>query len=115
MHDIDDLIADHEEEISKGAVQAPPVDNSDLYPKASKVEVGEVERFFDKVSVAAIHLTGDLKIGDKIEIEDEIEPITVEVSSMQIERKEVAFASAGDSIGIKVERPVKSGMKVYLL
>ena len=114
MHDIDDLIADDEE---GERTKSPPAetDNSDLYSEPSKTEIGEVERFFSKVGVAAIHLVGDLKIGDTIEIEDEDGPLRVEVSGMQIERKEVESASAGDSIGIKVDRPVKDGSKVYLL
>jgi hypothetical protein len=119
MHDIDDLIADDEEESSKSGAAQPPVDNSELYGtrviESSKVEIGEVERFFDKVSVAAIHLSGGLKVGDSIEIGEGDDATRVEVSSMQIDRKDVESAGAGDSIGIKVDFPVKKGSKVYLV
>ena len=114
MHDIDDLISDDEEETARSAPVVQKPESADLSP-ASKTQVGEVERFFSKVSVAAIHLEGDLKIGDTIEIDDDSGPMTVEVSSMQIDRKDVESASAGDSIGVKVESPVKKGSKVYLV
>jgi uncharacterized Zn finger protein len=115
MHNIDDLIADEEEEKAKDKGPATPPDNSDLYPETTRVEVGEVERFFSRVSVVAIRLNGELKIGDRIEMESEEGPVTVEVSSMQIDRKDVESAGAGDSVGIKVETPVKAGGKVYLV
>lgn len=115
MRDIDDLVADDEEESSR-RTPAVPIDNSELYPpSASRVEVGEVERFFSKVSVAAVHLSGDLRVGDKIEIEGDDTPMILEVSSMEIDRVEVESAGAGDSVGIKVDGPVKAGRKVYLL
>jgi translation initiation factor IF-2 len=37
------------------------------------------------------------------------------VSSMQIERKDVGEANAGDSVGIKVDTHVPVGSKVYKL
>lgn len=116
MHDIDDLIADDEEESSRSKAPERPLENSDLYPSATaRTEVGEVERFFSKVSVAAIHLNGDLRVGDTIEIDGDEGPIRVEVSGMQIDRVEVESAVAGDSVGIKVDTPVKGGQKVYRL
>jgi translation elongation factor EF-Tu-like GTPase len=116
MHDIDDIIADDEAESSRGKSKASDSDDIDLYPRAkAKVEVGTVERFFDRVSVAAIRLTGDLKVGDTVEMDGEDGPITVEVSSMQIDRKDIEAATAGDSVGIKVEAPVKRGSRVYLV
>lgn len=114
MHDIDDIIADDEDESSRGKRQTAESEDIDLYPKA-RAEVGTVERFFDRVSVAAIHLTGDLKVGETIEMEGEEGPITVAVSSMQIDRRDVEAAVAGDSVGIKVETPVRKGSKVYLV
>ena len=45
MRNIDDLIADEEEEKSRNAPIERPADNSDLYPNVpGRTEVGEVER-----------------------------------------------------------------------
>lgn len=118
MADIDDLISDEEEE--KGSKGAPvEQDNSDLYPEPKaevaeeRTEIGEVEQFFSKIGVAAIHLSADLKVGDTIEIDDEDGAVRSKVSEMQIDRKEVAAAFSGDSVGVKLNQEVKPGSKVY--
>lgn len=84
-------------------------------PKEGRKIIGRVEHFFSKINVAAIELSGDLKIGDVIEISDGIETTTLTVTSMQINKQDVAEASEGDSIGIKVNNPVKPGSSVYLV
>ncbi len=114
MRDIDDLIADEEEE-NKSTKTEQKEDDVDLYPKEKKVEIGEIERFFDRIGVAAIHLSGDLKVGDTVQIEGGPEPVRIEVLSMQIDRKDVEAASAGDSVGIRVTTPVGKGCKVFLV
>jgi hypothetical protein len=80
-----------------------------------KVLIGKVERFFSKINVAAIKLTGDIKLGDVLEIRDDSGAIKLTVLSMQIEKQDVGEASAGDSIGIKVDQPVNTNSDVYLI
>jgi hypothetical protein len=80
-----------------------------------KVLVGVVERFFSKLNVAAIKLSRDLKVGDMVEIDNTYGPVQTIIVSMQIDRTDVEEASAGDSIGIKVDELVEQGSKVYLL
>jgi|GEM_PF-1310494 len=130
MYDIDDMMADqeeHETKISGGK----PVKNESLddilgsegddgaeeqpAEASGKVPIGKVEQFFSKIKVAAISLTGGMKIGDVIEIADEDGPLVLKVSSMQINKENVEEASDGDSIGIKVDRQVSAGSSVYLL
>ena len=79
----------------------------------NKELVGSVEQFFDRLNVAAIRLTGALKVGDIIEIGSEEEAIRQRVSSMQINRKDVDKAGDGDSVGIKVRCRVPEGSDVY--
>lgn len=81
----------------------------------SRIPIGRVEHFFDKIGVAAIELTGSLRVGDTIEIESDEEVLRQKVSSMQIDRRDVNEASKGDSIGIKTDRPVSRGSSVYRL
>ncbi len=78
-----------------------------------KVLVGKVDRFFSKISVAAVTLVGELKVGDVIEIGDEEEAIRQKVSSMQIDRKDITEAGEGDDVGIKVNHVVRAGSNVY--
>lgn len=123
---IDDLIAD-EEEIDSKSGSKPKQEVQHITPEddeeteddegssGGKVLVGVVERFFSKLNVAAIKLSRDLKVGDMVEIDNTYGPVQTIIVSMQIDRTDVEEASAGDSIGIKVDELVEQGSKVYLL
>jgi len=39
---------------------------------------------------------------------------TQTINSMQVEHKQVDKAKKGDSVGLKIDQPVRSGAKVYL-
>ncbi len=77
-------------------------------------KVGEVIKFFGKISVAAIRLSeGSLKVGDKIHILGHTTDFTQTVDSMQIENKNVQEAGPGADIGIKVIDKVREHDVVY--
>ena len=78
-------------------------------------EIGKVSSFFSHVSVAAIKLTGKLKVGDKIHIKGNTTDFENKVESIQIERKEVSEAGKGKHIGIKVPEKVRPNDIVYLI
>lgn len=80
---------------------------------AGRVLIGEVDHFFDHINVAAVKLSDRLAVGDTIEIENEDYTIRQRVSSMQIDRKDVREASAGDDVGIKMSVPVRKGSSVF--
>jgi len=76
--------------------------------------VGEVIKYFGKISVAAIQLSeGSLKVGDKIHIIGHTTDITQTVDSMQIENKNVQEAGPGADIGIKVGGRAREHDVVY--
>jgi len=79
----------------------------------AKAQVGKITHFFDKISVAVIELTAELKKGDMISIEGPQTNIAQPVASMQIEKKEILVAKKGQSIGMKVNGPVKVNDVVY--
>jgi len=76
-------------------------------------EIGEVTHYFTKIGVAVIELTGKLSVGDRIFIQGSTTDLEQAVASMQIEHKNVAAAQGGQSIGLKVERRVREGDRVY--
>ena len=78
-------------------------------------EVGEVSIFFAQVEVAAIKLTGKLKVGDKIRIRGHTTDFEQAVDSIQIDRKPVTEARKGDEIGIKVKDRVRPNDKVFVI
>ncbi|MBI4334274.1 MAG: translation elongation factor-like protein [Chloroflexi bacterium] len=77
--------------------------------------IGEVTDFFSRPVVAAVHLTGTLKVGDTIRIKGHTSELQVQVTSMQIHNQNVSEAKAGDDVGIKVTERVRRGDKVYKL
>jgi len=78
-----------------------------------EVEIGTISDFFSRPVVAAIELTGDLKVGDKIHIKGHTTDMELLVNSMQINNRSVESAKAGEAIGIKVTDKVRHGDKVY--
>ena len=84
-----------------------------LRDSGSRELIGEVDHFFDNINVAAIRLAGRLAVGDTIEIENGEYTLRQRVSSMQINRRDVDDASAGEDVGVKVSVPVTKGSSVY--
>ncbi|MFH1311383.1 MAG: translation elongation factor-like protein [Nanoarchaeota archaeon] len=82
--------------------------------KAQDKEIGRISSYFSHVGVAAIKLSGKLKVGDKIHIKGHTTDFELPVKSMQIERKEVKEAKKGDHIGIKVPEKVRPNDQVFL-
>jgi putative protease len=78
-------------------------------------EIGIVSGYFSHVEVAAIKLSGKLKVGDKIHIKGSTTDLEQEVDEIQIDRKPVKEAKAKDHIGIKVPDKVRPNDKVYLV
>jgi translation elongation factor EF-1alpha len=78
-------------------------------------EIGTISTFFSHVGVAAIKLSGKLKVGDKIHVKGHTTDFEQKVGSMQIENKKVSEAKKGDHIGIKVDEKVRPNDKVFLV
>jgi selenocysteine-specific translation elongation factor len=76
-------------------------------------KIGTISDFFARPVVAAIELTGNLKIGDKIHIKGHSTDLELAVNSMQIDNVAVNEAKAGDSVGVKVSEKVRKHDTVY--
>lgn len=77
------------------------------------LKVGTVSHYYDKVGVAVVDLTSSLSVGDKIKFVKGDEELEQEVASMQVEHEQVETAKKGQSIGLKVDGPVKRKAEVY--
>ena len=75
-------------------------------------KIGDITHFFDKIGVAVVELLADLKNGDKIKITGSNE-FEQTVESMQVDHDQVENASKGDTVGLKLENPAKSGDEIY--
>ena len=78
-------------------------------------EIGVVSSYFSHVDVAAIKLSGKLKVGDKVHLKGYTTDFETEIDEIQIERKVVKNAKKGDHIGIKVPEKVRPNDKVLLV
>lgn len=75
-------------------------------------KVGKVTHYYDNIGVAIVELGGALKVGDKVKFEGHGADFEQEVTSMQVEHKQVEKASKGEVIGLKTDQPVKEGTEV---
>lgn len=79
-------------------------------------EIGHIEHYFTHLSVGVVEIAkGELKVGDKIRIKGETTDFMQTVKSMQHEHEQVQRASAGQSIGLKVEDRVRQHDKVLIV
>jgi len=79
-------------------------------------KIGKITHYFNKIQVAVIELLGTLAVGDQIKIvRHSGEEFTMAVSSMQVEHEQIKEAKKGETVGLKVDQPVKEGDEVYKL
>ncbi|MCL4397977.1 hypothetical protein M1403_03035 [Patescibacteria group bacterium] len=72
--------------------------------------VGTVSHYFDHIGVAVLDLTGQIALGDSIDIVGKTGPkFSQTVTSMQVDHQPVKTAKKGDEVAIKVDMPVKDG------
>jgi len=72
----------------------------------SGVRIGEVNHFFDKISVAVLTLTEVIRVGDTIHILGRSTDFQQEVTSLQIEHQPVSEAGPGQDVALKVKQRV---------
>ncbi|MEM3827209.1 MAG: hypothetical protein QXR58_01235 [Candidatus Micrarchaeaceae archaeon] len=80
-----------------------------------KLLVGKVVKYYEKIGVIAVDLTGEVGVGDRISIEKGDKKLEQKIKSMQVEHIDVNKGFSGDSVGIKVDEPVEEGSEVYKL
>ena len=80
-----------------------------------ETEIGKITHFFDKINVAVVELTGNMKVGDSIHVKGAKTDFTQKIESMQMEHNNVKEAKAGDSIGLKMNEKVREHDKVYIV
>ena len=77
--------------------------------------IGEVTHYYNRIGVAVVELTGEIKDGDQVHFFGRSTDFRQQVQSMQIEHEAVSEAGKGQEIAIKVERRVRNHDKVYKL
>ena len=78
-----------------------------------ETEIGSVMTYYSNIGVAAIDLTGNVKVGDTIIIRGYTTDVEHVIVSMEIDHKSVQEAKSGDEIGIKVASKLRKKDRVY--
>jgi len=76
---------------------------------------GIITHYYDKLGVGIIKLSSGLKTGDSITIKNKAgeDVFTQDITSMQVDHKEVSSAKKGDEIGVKIDKPVQKGWQAH--
>jgi hypothetical protein len=80
---------------------------------AMDVKIGKVTHYYDRIGVAVLQLSGELKVGDKILILGRTTDFTQIVGSMEINHQKVQSVGAGAEVALKVAEPAHENDVVY--
>lgn len=77
--------------------------------------IGRVTHYFDQAQVAVVNLErgNNLKVGDKIRFVGGETDFEQEITSLQVDHKDVDKVKAGDDFGTKVDQQVREGYRVF--
>ena len=78
-------------------------------------EVGKILHYYDKIGVAIVQVSDNIKKGDRISIRGKKTNFEQVVQSMQLDHIDIDEATKGKEVGLKVDQPVREGDKVYKL
>lgn len=78
-------------------------------------KIGTVNHYYTNLGVGIVKLARALKVGDTIRFEGSTTGFEQEVTSMQLEHKEVEKGKKGQEVGIKVDEKVRDGDDVFLV
>jgi putative protease len=77
----------------------------------TNLKVGTVSHYYPKIQVAVLDLVSSLHTGDQISFSGSVN-FSQPAASMQIEHEPITDAKKGQTIGLKVDQPVRPGDEV---
>jgi putative protease len=78
-----------------------------------EIRVGKVTHYFNRIGVAVLELTGELKVGDTISILGRITEFEQRVGSLEIDHHKIQSAGPGQQVALAVIDTVRAGDLVY--
>lgn len=78
-----------------------------------EVHIGEVTHYYNRIGVAVLDLTAELKVGDTIHIQGTNTDFTQQVTSMEIEHQKVETVAPGSEVALKVVQRVRQGDSLF--
>jgi len=80
-----------------------------------ETRIGYVTHYYNRIGVAVLSLTRELKINDTVHISGRITDFYQKVWSMEIEHHQVQSVGPQAEVALKVAGPVRKGDKIFLL
>jgi translation initiation factor IF-2 len=78
-----------------------------------EILIGRVTHYYNRIGVAVLQLSGELKIGDTILFLGHTTDFTQRVTAMEINHQRVQAVGAGQEVAVKVEEPVRKTDEVF--
>jgi len=78
-----------------------------------KAQIGKVTHYFGKINVAVVKLSESLVANDTVSFEGVTTNFYQPVDSMEIDMQKIEKAEPGQSVGMKVKSPVRTGDLVF--
>lgn len=75
--------------------------------------IGKVVHFYNKIGVAVLALSGELKNGETLHFSGKSTNFNQTAGSLQVEHRPIQTAQAGADVGLKTDQPVREGDLVY--
>lgn len=75
--------------------------------------IGKISHYFGHLEVAALKLTGALKVGDQIHVKGHTTDFTQLVDSLEVEHQKVPQAGPGQEVAFKVKDKARTGDDVF--
>lgn len=78
-----------------------------------EMRIGRVTHFYNRIMVAVLDLSDELKVGDTVHILGHTSDFVQPVRSLEIEHSKVPSAGPGQEVALLVSEPVRRGDAVY--
>lgn len=75
--------------------------------------IGEVTHYYNKIGVAIIKFYKTIPLGTKVKFQGQTTDFTQNITSIQLDHKELSEAPSGKEVGIKVNEKVREGDKIF--
>jgi putative protease len=78
-----------------------------------EVRIGKITHYYNKIAVAVMVTSGEMKIGDYLHIRGHTTDFYQPVTSMEIEHQQVSSVGPASEVALKVKEEVRRGDRVY--
>jgi hypothetical protein len=78
-----------------------------------EVQIGKVTHYYNRISVAVLVLSAELKVGEQIHILGHTTDFEQLIVSLEIEHRKILGANPPMEVALKVDEPVRAGDLVF--